>query len=364
MYERRLTCDILEFLMPSSQITLIDDLPHGPDLSESQDGPKSPQIPTSQRHSFSRQPIDSTIYTGWKHLHNVRRISLVESDPGSRRSINDPLPSDIFMTAHKRPERQEKQLRNIEKERAQHEKVQLDRLLAELKGPDWLRAMGISGITETEKKLYEPKRAMFTREVSGMIEKFKHWKEEEKRRKIERDQALLAEEEEDDISNAESEASDNPPSQSDEQEDEDEDEQEDRDPPDSNELDAWAARQLHQEAKSASSTTRRKRLTKSTAPPPITTTTSNTTAIQPLPLPPPPPPLSPIKSFYAKKHIRDAAVGNHRRGGRMITAFGHPLPDMVERERDFELPDELLSEDNIRAIARRRRRLKRDRPGE
>lgn len=240
------------------------------------------------------------------------------------------------MAAHKRPERQEKQLRNIEKERAQHEKVQLERLLAELKGPDWLRAMGISGITETEKKLYEPKRAMFTKEVSAMIEKFKHWKEEEKRRKIERDQAILAEQEED---GSDIEAEDN---------------DEDRSPtpepntkakaiPDSNELDAWAARQLHQEAKSA--TSRKK--------------PSKTAQLAPAPLPPPPP-LSPIKSFYSKKHIRDAALGNHRRGGRMVTAFGLPLPDM--EQRDFDLPSELLSEGSIRSMARNRRRLRRDRP--
>lgn len=323
-----------EFLTPSTQITLIDDLSIGAELAQQLKSPQSSRNAVHRVHDSPRRSTDSTVYKGWKHLHNVRRIDLIEADPASRRSTKDPLPSDLFMVAHRRPERQEKQLRNIEKERAQHEKVQLERLLAELKGPDWLRVMGISGITETEKKLYEPKRAMFTKEVSAMIEKFKLWKEEEKRRKLEREQAILAEQEEDDSEVAE-EDNDEVPSPI-------RDQEEGKEIPDSNVLDAWAARQLHQEAKSAST---RKKATKSAqnAPAPL----------------PPPPPLSPIKSFYSKKHLRDAALGNHRRGGRMITAFGLPLPDMDQR--DFELPPELLSKDSIRAIARNRRRLRRDR---
>ena len=77
-------------------------------------------------------------------------------------------------------ERQEKQLRNIEKERAQHEKVHLEALLEGLRGHEWLRVMGISGITDTEKKEYESNRDYFIREVAGLVEKFKAWKEEEK----------------------------------------------------------------------------------------------------------------------------------------------------------------------------------------
>ena len=99
----------------------------------------------------------------------------------------DPLPSDAYAAAHRRAERQEKQLRNIEKERAQHEKVQLERLYDGLRGPDWLRVMGISGVTEGERKAWDGKRSYFVREVGALLEKFRVWKEEEKRRKLERE---------------------------------------------------------------------------------------------------------------------------------------------------------------------------------
>lgn len=107
----------------------------------------------------------------------------------------DPLNDETFEKAHRKAERHEKQIKNGEKEKAQHEKVQLDRLLEELRGPDWLRVMGVSGVTDGEKKKYEPKRALFIKEIKAMIEKFKHWKEEEKRRKLEREQAWQTEEE-------------------------------------------------------------------------------------------------------------------------------------------------------------------------
>jgi hypothetical protein len=104
-------------------------------------------------------------------------------------------------------ERQEKQLRNIERDRAQHEKIQLERILSELQGHDWLRVMGISGITDSEKKLYEPKRAYFVKEVSTLIDKFRAWKEEEKRRRMEKEQALETEDEDEAMPEAEVEES-------------------------------------------------------------------------------------------------------------------------------------------------------------
>lgn len=151
-------------------------------------------VPPRARLTISK-PAKPDSFSANKPLHNAKVLDLSKVATGSRRYKNDPLSNDLFLQAHKRPERHEKQMRNIEKERAQHEKVQLDRLLEELKGPDWLRVMGISGITESEKKLYEPKRVLFVREITAMIEKFKKWKEDEKQRKIEREQVLLAEEE-------------------------------------------------------------------------------------------------------------------------------------------------------------------------
>lgn len=312
-------------MTPRTHIILIDDVPNF--------------VPPRAR----LEPVtiaNADTFGANKPLHNARVLDFSKVAAGLRRSSKDPLHCNIFLQAHKRPERHEKQMRNIEKERAQHEKFQLDRLLEELKGPDWLRVMGISGITETEKKLYEPKRALFVREITAMIDKFKQWKEEEKRRKIEREQALLAEEEElkeesdedeHEIENdgEEAEVDERSPSAS-----------PGADPPSINDLDVLAARQLLEEAKSATSRGKK--------------------ALGMLqPLPPELLPYRPFTSFYNKKHLRDAAVAGHRRS-RTQTAFGEPVPEM--EDMNFELPDTILNEDAIKACGRRKRRERRTSP--
>ncbi|OAX78480.1 hypothetical protein ACJ72_07212 [Emergomyces africanus] len=335
----------------------------------------------------------------------------------SRKPSKDPLDDDVYFKAHRRIERQEKQLRNIERERAQHEKVQLDRLLAELQGHDWLRVMGISGITETEKKLYEPKRAYFIKEVSALIEKFRVWKEEEKRRKMERDQNVANGDDEDEEEEDDNEETE--PEEEDENEAEEQDEAEEGvdqssieeedispqpngelehffpnfqtygEPPDISDVDAWAARQLHQEAISASSNTARHSnlLPKHVSIPttssfsssrsPASTSTSfpapagpdsdraarapslaTTHTSSPAPTPPPQPDEQPFTSFYTKRHLRDAAVGKIRRG-RNRTAFGQPLPEVAAQE--FRLPGDILTEEAIDACQRKNRRLRRAR---
>lgn len=331
---------VADLLTAKTHITLVDDLPILPEN-------ESLSVPFAYTSKFE----DSDPFGAQKPLHNAHRVDLESTtQPRSpRRLIKDTLPEDVFHRAHRKAERHEKQLRNIEKERAQHEKVQLDRLLEELKGPDWLKVMGISGVTESEKKLYEPKRLFFIREVTGLIEKFRHWKEEEKRRKIEREQALLAEEEEDeefeslidkdDMSGSAQQSSSTPlPA-----------------PPDTNDVDAAAARQLHQEAISASSSS-------STTPRKMKPLngTSHPSSPHPSLLPPP----SHLKqrepgSFFAKRHMRDAAIAGHRRGRNQL-AFGEPVPDPEEQE--FELPGSILTRDMIRARARLRRRLRRGSP--
>ena len=312
-------------MTPKTHIVLIDDVPDF--------------VPPRARLAPDK-PINTDPFGANKPLHNATVLDFSKIGTGLRRSKQDPLSNDLFSRAHKRPERHEKQMRNIEKERAQHEKVQLDRLLEELKGPDWLRVMGISGITESEKKLYEPKRVLFVREIAAMIEKFKQWKEEEKRRKIEREQAHLAEEVKEESEEEEDEG----------EEIEVEDVEEGPDspsvspgadpPPSVNDLDALAARQLLQEAKSATS-----RGKKSLGMLP--------------PLPPEPLPYRPFTSFYSKKHLRDAAVAGHRRS-RTLTAFGEPVPDLEDLE--FELPDSILNEEAIKACGRRKRRERRTSP--
>lgn len=201
-----------------------------------------------------------------------------------------------------------------------HEKVQLERLLDGLQGPDWLRVMGITGVTDGEKKDWEPKRDYFVSEVRALVDKFRIWKEEEKRLKMEREAALLAREEEEAEGDEEDEADMSP----------------------SSDIDAWAARQLQQEVNSASSSApkpRSRRRPISVLPPPL------------------PEPLKPFTSFYSKPHMREAALGKNRHG-RNVTAFGQPIPEFEERE--FTLPGEYLTPDALRAHARKRRRLKRE----
>lgn len=260
-------------------------------------------------------------------LNNAQRIDFSSIERNARHSSQDPLTDAVYHKAHRRAERQEKQLRNIEKERAQHEKVQLERLLDGLKGHDWLRVMGITGITDTEKKGFEPKRDFFIQEVAGLIEKFKMWKEEEKRRKLERDQALLAEDVLDDSTVGPAASMDG---------------LSDGDPPDFSDVDAWAARQLHQETISARAQEQPKKRQRNQGP------SSN---IQPLP-----PEEKPFLSFYSKPYLREAAIGKHRRG-RSRMAFGHPIPDMLEEP--FQLPPDVLSEDASAASARSKRRSRR-----
>ena len=252
-------------------------------------------------------------------LNDATRIDLSAMD--KRNTTRDPMSDSMYLKAHRRAERQEKQLRNIEKERAMHEKVQLERLLDGLKGHDWLRVMGISGITDGEKKAYEPKRDYFVKEVLMLLEKFREWKEEEKRRKVEKEESML---------------------------DEDEDHEEDGSEevgskdiaPDT--IDAEAAPiQLHQEATSATKAPSAKRSHRAKVP-----------------LTPPAP--KPFTSFYSKPYLREAAIGKHRRG-RARFAFGQPLPEPIDR--DFGLPEDILSPEAIDGM-RRSRRAKRRRSNE
>ncbi|KAI9835718.1 MAG: hypothetical protein M1819_001895 [Sarea resinae] len=242
-------------------------------------------------------------------LTNAQKIDFSSIEKHARQSSEDPLGDELYYKLHRRAERQEKQLRNIEKDHAQHEKLHLERLLDGLKGPDWLRVMGINGITETEKKVYEPKRDMFIGEVQALVDKFRIWKEEEKRRKVQKDKALL-----------QRESSGGKVMQS----------TETTVPrkvstPDSSDLDAWAARQLHQEAISAKGASIAGGSDSDHLEPPKKKSKRTE-------------PEQPFTSFYSKPYLRAAAIGKHRRG-RTRTAFGHPIPDVSPR--DFYLPDDV-----------------------
>lgn len=272
--------------------------------------PVSPVSPSRHVSDPATSPAQSS--TAFQVLDYATIAKAIHYEDGQ-----DPLADSVFFTQHRRAERKEKQLRNIEKERAMHEKVQLERLLDGLQGPDWLKVMGITGVTDGERKDWEAKRDYFIREVEALVDKFRVWKEEEKRLRADKEAALAAKEEDDEGDGEETEESDSVVG---------------------NGRDAPPPR--HQPKEPEPPKPRR--------PP------------RPhgflLPLVPPEP-AAPFQSFYSKPHLRAAALGKHRHG-RNASAFGQPIPDFPERE--FEFPDDFIDPQFIRDNARQRRRRKRE----
>lgn len=247
----------------------------------------------------------------------------------------------------------------------------LERLLDELHGYEWLRTMGLSNVHESEKKQYEPKREILIQELVTLVRKFQAWKDEERRRKLERDKP----EDSGPRKRARLE-DDSSPVPGDLQR-----------TPDPNDVDALAARQLHQEARSAGAKSRKRKSTKSliseeeVKPSPQRKKPNSTTDPSSLPAPDPAPAPAqknlkqaslslfwapkvqegPFTSFFRQRHVRDAALaatrGTRRGGSRSALAFGHPVPELEEAE--FTLPGEILTEEAILQSQRKRRRLKR-----
>ena len=327
-----------EFITVESAIYITDDAPKVAKAETPSPRKNSKQIkgtPSSARSNGTR-PFSShsspVSYNGCQVVDLSTFLKNVPDQP------DDPLSEDAFLKSHKRAERKEKQLRNIERERAMHEKFQLDRLLDGLQGHDWLKVLGVTGVTDGEAKRYEPKRDYFIAEVQALVDKFQEWKDEEKRQRLEREAALAAEreaEEEDDDSDSLSSSESSP------------------DPP-SSDLNASAARQLQQETASTLKSSSKQASSARNKPPSIQRDRASI-------VPPPPPipyrPPSPITSFYNKRHMRDAALKKTRHG-RSITAFGQPLPEPEERE--FELPADYVTAEVLKARGREWRRRKRE----
>ncbi|KAK4235524.1 something about silencing, SAS, complex subunit 4-domain-containing protein [Achaetomium macrosporum] len=282
---------------------------------------------------------------------------------------SDPLPDTLYTFAHRKAERLERSIRNTEKGRAQHERDQIIRLLDGLQGPDWLRVMGVSGVTESRKRAFEPAREHFIKGCEGILEKFRRWAAEEKRMRLERLQKR--EEEGHSVGDGSTSRDDGDGDDDDEvgggseverdgsgEDGEDDEKEEGGEPPDDDnhdsDVDAEIAKQLREEALAAAvkGKGRRKKFggpsrrgVASRCPPPP--------KVSELPEEPP----REFTSFFAKRYQRDAALSKTRRTGRKVLAWGHPVPDMPER--DFELPAELRDEDTLRARARMKRREKR-----
>jgi hypothetical protein len=294
---------------------------------------KQPALPRQSNGHINEYPLKEFPDSLFDILHGAQRVDFSFLDKHYKEEGGkDPLTDEYFEGIHRKPERQEKAIRNSDKGRAQHERDQVIRLLEGLQGHDWLKLMGVSGITESKKKDYEPAREHFIKGCEAILEKFRLWREEEKRRKLEKEAAAAeaeqAEEEEE------------------EQEDEEEEEQEgdisDGDPPDYSDVDASAARQLHEEAIARSA--------------PLTKHFEKKAKVEPIPSVVPEFEKE-FTSFFAKPYLRAAALGKHRRSGRSVAAWGHPVPDVTDV--DFDLPEEYRDEETLKVHARRKRRDRR-----
>ncbi|KAI0517138.1 hypothetical protein F5B22DRAFT_605012 [Xylaria bambusicola] len=313
-------------------------------------------------------PFDQRPHFSMVRVYNDRLFTDLQNSPiinldflkaeDSANVLEDPLPDSHYAPAHRRAERLEKSIRNTERGRAQHEKDQIIRLLGELQGHDWLRTMGVNGVTESRKKTFEPARDHFIKGCQAILDKFRLWSQEEKRRKLERERALAeetADEEDEDqqqSSESESESEGDSSGESGSMDDVDMVDVEDASEgdlapegelPEYSDVDA-AARQLQNEAMeraryAASSSPRRNR---GEPPPAIIDLTPRE-----------------FTSFFEKKHQRDAALNKGRRKGRTVLAWGQPIPDMSED--DFVLPDFCLDEDTLKAHERQKRRDRRQR---
>ncbi|SMQ51230.1 unnamed protein product [Zymoseptoria tritici ST99CH_1A5] len=328
-----------EFLTADTILYIRDDPPQSAKTNET---PKSSKATANGRRT-STNPGLSTPQRPSNQFNGSSVLNLDFASNTLPAHPDDPLSDMHFFKSHRRAERKEKQLRNIERERAMHEKVQLERILDGLKGHDWLKVLGITGITDGEAKRYEAKRAYFIAEVQALVDKFKQWKEQEKKQRLEKE-ALIAAREAEEEEGETSEGSVEPPS---------------------SDLNASAARQLlHETANAvraaASSTTIKVSNRGKGRADPNTSHPSTPSSRPRLTLHPParpPSPERPFTSFYRARHLREAALGKSRHG-RNVTAFGHAIPEMEEDE--FQLPDDLLNPEILKVHARERRRRKRE----
>ncbi|KAI1136101.1 something about silencing, SAS, complex subunit 4-domain-containing protein [Hypoxylon sp. FL0543] len=287
-------------------------------------------------------------------LHDSQRIDFAFLEARyNGKGVDDPLPDSYFEPAHKKAERLEKSIRNTEKGRAQHEKDQIIRLLNELQGHDWLRTMGVSGVTESRKKTFEPARDHFIKGCQAILEKFRIWNQEEKKRKLMKERALAEEAEE---TEGKESSADNDEQMNDEEGSEEGEEMagveagnnipddiSDGDPPDYSDVDA-SAKQLLDEALARAK---------------YTASSSKRSRGEPPPESPESSVAKEFTSFFDKKHQRDAALSKGRRRGRTVLAWGRPVPDMAEG--DYELPEEYRDAETLKAHERQKRRDRRQR---
>ncbi|PHH55358.1 hypothetical protein CFIMG_001105RA [Ceratocystis fimbriata CBS 114723] len=280
------------------------------------------------------------------NVYDVQRLDLSSLNLGEVEE--DSLPDIIYEPCHRKAERQEKSVRNTERCRAQHERDQVVRILDSLQGPDWLKMLGVTSASDSRRKSFEPARHHFIKACEAVLEKFRQWSAEEKRRKAEKERApshhavefpALMRDRSSGHSSGESSA---PPFVMSSHEDDGDGKSIAAVSVTSSNQDVVIEKQLYEETIAAEKS---RRLRKRRGPGNASThdeTSLRKRQTSPFLPTPPPVPAKEMTSFFAKRHERDAAVHRHRRGGRNILAFGQPLPDMVVQE--FELPQALIDE--------------------
>ncbi|KAJ6442657.1 IQ calmodulin-binding domain-containing protein [Purpureocillium lavendulum] len=348
-------------LNPETPIVVVDSNPRRVVPDPPRGAPKQPLQFSQPAVEFPVRGYGDSLYTD---VFDAQRIDFrfLETQQTSK-NLEDPLPDSLFEPIHRRAERLERSIRNSEKGRAQHEKDQIIRLLEGLQGHDWLRVMGVSGITETKKKTFEPARAYFIKGCQAILEKFKNWSLEERRRKQERERALAEQAAEESKSDEQDDSSS--PSAEDEGEEEEEvDEEEDAEEEDEDTVmqgadadreeseDVSTSQDDTSEASSPAKQLRQEAMARSR----MAAAFKRSRSARPTPPKPPETPRE-FKSFFSKRYERESALNKNRRTGRKVMAWGHALPELPEA--DFELPEEYRDSETLKARARKKRRDKR-----
>ncbi|KAL8663950.1 MAG: hypothetical protein Q9202_003499 [Teloschistes flavicans] len=328
-----------EFLTPQTLVYIVDE-PLKASTSNSLHSLGALQGEHLNGHTSSDHHHPSRLVNGgsaWSNLdlNGAERLDFSSAERHNRPVTEDPLTDQVYFKAHRRAERGEKQHRNRERESAQHEQSQLERILEGLKGHAWLKTMGITGITDSERKIYEPKRLIFVQRVTALLNKFRAWKEEEKRRRSEKGRASTVDDDEEE-----------------ELEEENEDAVDDSDRSDFVAgLDGIHERNTPVRRAHGISRPRHSSDPARVRPSRV----SNIPRFQRLNALPPPID-KPFTSFFSKPYLREAALGTNRRG-RLRFAFGQQVPELKQQE--FSLPPGMLTAEVLRANARSKRAAKR-----
>ncbi|CAI4219318.1 unnamed protein product [Parascedosporium putredinis] len=247
-------------------------------------------------------------------LYDSQRIDFGFLEARLKKKLpEDPLLDTYYEPTHKKAERTEKSIRNRER------------------GVPSMSVIASSGCLMASK-------AMTGLGSWAILDKFRRWTLEEKRRKLDRERKE-AEQSEPQPASGMLRSGSSAPRAEDEPSGAGDDASVVSDP--NSDVDASIAKQLQEEALAraqASSETKQpaKRLRgKAAAAKPTTASTSKTSAARKPAEPVATKPPKEFTSFFKKKHERDAALSRGRRSGRKILAWGLPLPDMPEAEFDL-----------------------------